>query len=163
MRGEVTQREPDGEMNLRLVDQRHRAPQQRVSRLPVAAPIDALPGRCESPRSLLSKSRIGSAELSKIERSLLEVVAEDLVQLDQIFTVLLQPLGEAPVKVGARRLREGVVGGVADQEVAEAIGVLARKLRPVRADEVAPHERGESRGELRLLRCKGLHSAAVEK
>ena len=60
---------------------------------------------------------------------LLEVVAEDLVELDQVGAALLEPVGEALVQLGARRLRQRVVGGVADQQVAEAEGVLARELR----------------------------------
>ena len=39
-----------------------------------------------------------------------------------------EPVGEALVQLGARRLGQRVVGGVADQQVAEAEGVLAGKL-----------------------------------
>ena len=39
--------------------------------------------------------------------------------------MLLEPVGEALVQLGARRLRQRLVGGVADQQVAEAEGVLA--------------------------------------
>src|SRR5437868_10793153 len=117
MRGEVAQREPDGAMNLRLVDELHRAPKQRVSRFPVAAPIRALAGGGQSPRSLFGKSRVGHAELGQVEGGLFEVVAEDLVELDEALAVLLEPLGEAPVQVCACRLGQGVVGGVENQEV----------------------------------------------
>ena len=58
--------------------------------------------------------------------------------------------------------REGVVGGVADQEVAEAEAVLAGELWPVGADQLAPHERREARRHLRVLRCECLDGAAVE-
>ena len=76
--------------------------------------------------------------------------------------MLLEPLGEAAVQFGAGRLRERVVGGVADQEVAEAVCVLAAAARPVGTDEIAPHERREARCHLVLLRCERLHRAAVE-
>ena len=60
------------------------------------------------------------AELAPVAGGLLEVVAEDLVQLDEIGAALLEPVGEALVQLGAGRLRQRVVGGVADQEVPEA-------------------------------------------
>ena len=90
------------------------------------------------------------------------MVAEDLVQLDERRTVLLEPAREALVQLRARRLCQGVVGGVADEQVAEAEGVLARELRRVRPDQPFAHERGESRRHLRLVRPERLHGAAVE-
>ena len=56
-----------------------------------------------------------------------EVVAEDLVQFDQTDAVLLEPGGEALVERRSGRLRKRVVGGVANEEVAEAEGVVAGK------------------------------------
>ena len=41
----------------------------------------------------------------------------------------LQPVGEALVELGPGRLRQRVVGGVTDQDVPEAVGVVARELR----------------------------------
>ena len=105
---------------------------------------------------------VGPAELVEVAARLLEVVAEDLVQLDQALAVLLEPGGEAPVEVGAGRLGEGVVGGVADQQVAEAEGVLAREQRPVRADQPLAHERSQAGRHLGLLRTERLHGASVE-
>ena len=46
------------------------------------------------------------------------------------------------------RLRQRLVGGVADQQVAEAEGVLADELRPVGADELLAHEPREPAGHL---------------
>ena len=66
------------------------------------------------------------------------------------------------MQLGAGRLRQRVVRGVADQQVAEAEGVLARKLRLVRADQLLAHERGESRRRPRLLGSERLDGAAVE-
>ena len=76
--------------------------------------------------------------------------------------MLLEPGGEALVQVGAGRLGERVVGRVADQQVAEAEAVLARDLRPVRPDQLLADERGEARGDLRLLGRERLDGAAVE-
>ena len=66
--------------------------------------------------------------------------------------MLLEPVGEALVQLGAGRLRERVVGGVADQQVTEAERVLAGQLRLVGPDQLLAHERGEPRRDLRLAR-----------
>ena len=58
------------------------------------------------------------------------MVAEDLVELDEVGAVRLEPGGEALVQLGPGRLRQRVVGGVADQQVAEAEAVLARRAAP---------------------------------
>ena len=63
------------------------------------------------------------------------MVAEDLVDLDEVSAVLLQPGSEAVVQGGAGRLREGVVGGVADEQMAETEAVLIGEPRSVRADQ----------------------------
>ena len=59
--------------------------------------------------------------------------------------MLVEPGREAGVEVGADRLRERVVGGVADQQVAEAKAVLACELGAVGADELVADERREPR------------------
>ena len=100
-------------------------------------------------------------ELSAIANGLLEVVAGDLVQLDQS-TALLQPAGVALVQLGPHALGQGLVGGVADQQVAEAEAVLALELGPVGTDELAPDERRESRRHLWLRRCEHLNRPAME-
>ena len=76
--------------------------------------------------------------------------------------VLLRASGRSARAARPGRFREGVVGGVADQEVAEAEAVLAGELWPVGADQFAPHERCEARRHLRLLRGQRLYGAAVE-
>ncbi len=90
------------------------------------------------------------------------MVAEDLVELDELAPVLLQPGCEALVELGARRFRERLVGGVTDQEVAEAEAVLACELRPVRPDQLLADERGEVRRHLGLVGCERLDGAAME-
>jgi hypothetical protein len=109
--------------------------------LRIAAPPRAFSGCKQSPGSFLGNGYIGPAELSEVAGGLLEVVAENLIQLYEGLTVFLEPPGEAPVKVGASRLRERVVGGVPDQEVTEAVRLLARQHGAVGPDEVAAHER----------------------
>ena len=104
----------------------------------------------------------GHPELGAVAAGLLEVVAEDLVQLDELGPVLLQPGCEALVELGAGRFRQRVVGGVADQQVAEAEAVLAGELRLVGPDQLLAHERGQARRHLGLLGCERLDGAAVE-
>ena len=58
--------------------------------------------------------------------------------------------------------REGFVGGVTDQEMAEAEAVLPNELPSIGADQLAPHERRQPRRHLSLLGCQRLHGAAVE-
>src|SRR5204862_7127268 len=57
---------------------------------------------------------------------------------------------------------EGVVGGVADQDVAEAEGVLAGERGRLGSHELLADEPRESRDHLRLLRRQGLNGAAME-
>src|SRR5439155_1068101 len=47
-------------------------------------------------------------------------------------------------------------------QVAEAIGVVAFQLRPVRTQELLAHQRGQARADLGLLRRERLNSAAME-
>ena len=86
--------------------------------------------------------RIGLPELSHVAGRLLEVVADDLVALDERLSVVVEPGGEAEVQIGADRLGERVVGGVANQQVAKAVAVVAGKLGELRTDELTAHERG---------------------
>ena len=73
------------------------------------------------------------------------MVADQLVQLDELRPVLFDPIGEAAVQLGTRRLGECVVGGVSEQQVVEAKGVLAGKLGLLGADQPLAHERGQPR------------------
>ena len=68
--------------------------------------------------------------------------------------VLFEPGGEALVQVGAGRLRQRVVGGVADQQVAEAERVLAGQVGPVGPDQPLADERGQPRRQLRSRRVR---------
>ena len=94
---------------------------------------------------------VGKVELGAVRECLLEVVAEDLVELHEARRVFLQPGGQALMQICAGRLGERLVCRVADQQVAEAKAVLARDLRSVRPDQLLAHERSEARGDLRLF------------
>ncbi len=54
--------------------------------------------------------------------------------------MLPEPAGETGVQVRADALRQGVVGGVSEQQVVEAEGVLSSELRLVGAYQPLAHE-----------------------
>ena len=130
----------------------------RVDRAPAGRPRGEPAAR--SPSGPGSRRR--AAELDAVAVSLLEVVADDLVALDELRAVVLEPAGEALVQVGARRLRERVVGRVADQQVAEAEAVLGRHERPLGPDQLLAYECGQPRHDLHVGRLERLNRPAVE-
>ena len=64
------------------------------------------------------------AEVAAVPDRLFEVIADDLVELNEVRAPLLEPRSEALVQFGAGRLRQRLVGGVANQQVAEAVAVV---------------------------------------
>ena len=120
-----------------------RSTKQAARRDPVA-PIhraDARQRRERRPRARPSPASAGSPVSSSdsVPVRLLEVVADDLVALDEV--VLREPVGEALVQLGARRLRQRLVGRVADEQMAEAEALVVGERRRRRADELLAHER----------------------
>ena len=108
-------------------------PLEKAQTCPCVVPIDCAAAGGEQPGGRgRGKSGIRRPKLGSVGRRLLEVVAEDLVELDQFRGTLLDPGCEPRVEVGARRLRESIVGGVANQQVAEAKGVVIRERRGTR-------------------------------
>ena len=79
---------------------------------------------------------VGITQLGAIVIGLLEVVADDLVHLHELCAMSLQPVGEPLVQLPAGCLRQRVVRGIPDQQVAEAVGVLTGELRLVRTDQL---------------------------
>ena len=69
--------------------------------------------------------------------------SRDLVELDERGPCA-RARPRSAVQFGARRLRQRVVGGVADQQVAETEPVLAGELRPIGPDQLLADERGEA-------------------
>jgi hypothetical protein len=75
------------------------------------------------------------SDLAAISSCVLEVVADDLGVFGAFGTAaLLEPIGKAFVEIRAPLLRDGVVGGVADQKVEEAVGLLAGKRGSIGAN-----------------------------
>jgi len=88
---------------------------------PAVEPVLRAPAcRGQTGGRALAQIRVEAAELGEVTVRLLEVVADDLVRLDERPAVLGEPIGEAGVQVGADRLWESVVGGIPDQQVPEA-------------------------------------------
>src|SRR4051812_38920929 len=83
-------------------------------------------------------------ELSPVANRLFKVPAGDLVDLGQAGSRVLEPAREPLVQLGAHRLGEAVVGGVADQQVAEAESVAAERRR-VGADQLLADQSGQAR------------------
>jgi hypothetical protein len=102
------------------------------------------------------------AELAPVQARLFEVVAEDLVLLDEGGAVFREPGGVALVQLGPARLGDGVVGGIADQEVAEAETVFAGDLSLVGADQLAPGQSREVVGDLGVFGGEGFDGFVVE-
>ena len=155
----------DGEVELGRRDERGGALEQADGGAVVLAEgcARSAAGRQPSPRRGGQGAVVGRPELGPVAAGLLEVVAEDLVQLDELGAVLLEPGREALVEVRAGRLRQRVVGRVADQEVAEAEGVLAGELRPCPSRISSLRTSAARRGVTwRLVGCERLDGAAVE-
>src|SRR5581483_10463334 len=105
----------------------------------VATPERPATGGCKPVACALREGCIGFSELELVARRLLQVVAEQLVPISQLFPALPEPVSEALVELRARRFRERPVGGVAHQQMAEAKGVLAGELGAVGADQLPTH------------------------
>ena len=128
----------------------------------VAPPPRASAGGSETLSGAHGKRSIGLTELLLVLDGLLKVVADDLVQLDEVRRTPIEPLREPFVEFGTRRLRERLVSGVADQEVPETEAVLTRQLRAVGTDQLPANERSEPRGDVLLVGRERLDGAEME-
>ena len=133
--------------------------EQRGCRLPVAAPEDAPARGAESFAGGEGEVAIVLPEIVEVAGSLFQVVAEELVQLDELGAVLLEPVGETDVQVGARRSsavrrrrRLSAAGGGSGRPplpgAAPCRGVSAPCAR-ARPAEASPARRGRAPGRLR--------------
>ena len=102
----------------------------------------------------LSQRLIDWTELGPIPVGLLEVVADDL-----LVGGFVEPVGEAFVQLSTDFLRDPAVGGVADEDVAEAEGILIRQARALRLDEPSAHKSLKKDAHLRPG-CGEMESAA---
>jgi hypothetical protein len=126
---------------------------------------------CASPRpSEQLSGTLGAAtvvvrhrpELAAVMERLLEVVAENLVELDELGTVAAKPGGKELMELCTCCLGQRVVRGVADQQVPEPVTVLADELRLLGTEEVLPDEGDERVVEAWLASTESRDSAAVE-
>ena len=86
------------------------------------------------------------------------MVADDLLVGALAF---VEPVGEAFVQLSTDFLRGSAVGGVADEDVAEAEGILIRQARALRLDEPSAHKPLKKRSPPPRVRRDG-DSAAPE-
>ncbi len=107
---------------------------------------------------------VSPAELAPVSVRLLEVVADDLVELALILGRGAQPLRKADVQLGPPGLGDELVGGIANEQVREAIALLAGEQALGRAHELAPLELGEGRVDVHaaLVSQQRRDHAAVE-
>ena len=86
-------------------------------------------------------------ERRSVPIGLLEVIAEDLLELEDSFARLLfEPLDMELVQPGSDPFRDGVVRRVADHEMPEAKGALSGEHRAIRANQLLADECGQRRG-----------------
>src|ERR1700761_6447211 len=86
----------------------------------------------------------GRLDLHAAVKGLLEVVAGELGLLSKYrFGAAFEPPCVTLVEIGAGMLGKQVVGGVADQDVVEAVSLLALQIWPSTADQLAAEERPE--------------------
>ena len=103
-----------------------RAPHEQPGRRAVvAAPKRPPPGGGEPLARRERQRLILPPELDEVAVRLFEVVADNLLALDELPAVLVEPVREASVEVGPDRLGKCVVGGVANQEVTEPVTVIS--------------------------------------
>jgi hypothetical protein len=146
-RGVSEEREQRRQLGVTLGQQVGRAPEQGAGRGGVAAlerPPPCLRQQTPGPQRERPRMLVFRPELDSVSVGLLEVVPEDLagrVAAER----RLQPIPEALVQVGPEPLRDRIVRGVPDQDVAEAEAVVARKRRPVGPDQLLPDERQQMR------------------
>ncbi len=145
-----------------LGQERERAPEQPRCRMDVLSVSGATAGGAETECRAPRQPGRGFAELLAVQGGLLEVVAEDLVELDEVASALLDPRREALVEVGTLELRQRLVGGVADQQVAETKRIVAGQRRRRGPDELLAHEPEQVPRNPRVVRRERLHRAPVE-
>ena len=76
--------------------------------------------------------------------------------------MLVEPVSKPDMEIRTHRLRKRVVGCVPDQQVTEAVTVVACDLGTVGTHELAADQCCEPRRHLRLVRGERLHASAVE-
>ncbi len=95
----------------------------------------------QAPVSILG----GGLDLEVALQCLLEVIAAELGMLGGVpLAAAIEPAGMTLVEVRAHLLGDPFVGGVTNQDVVEAVCLLAFEVRPPGVDELAPGERIEA-------------------
>src|SRR5437763_510098 len=99
------------------------------------------PGPRESGTGSLAEHPALEPQLRTIAMSLLEMMSDHSLVLRLVLAEpAFEPIRESLVQVGPYGLRKRGVRGVSYQEMAEAVGVITRQLRPLRTHELFAHE-----------------------
>jgi len=120
--------------------ERERPLEKPLGGQPVATPVRSASGGGEVLAGAFGQRRVRPPKLCLVAGCLLEVVAEELLHLDEVLRSLPEPGREALVQPRAGGLRERVVGGISEQQVPEAKAVLTGELRFLGADEFHANE-----------------------
>ncbi len=133
--------------------------------LPAVGAVGCLGQEASGPRCELLRVRIGRTQLGSVSVGLLEVIGDDLLVLRQpIHGDSLQPGGESLVQLRASLLCQRLVGGVADEQMAEPVRLVPGERRLVRPHQLHPHQARQPVGDVRSHRLgsKLGHRPAVE-
>src|SRR4029079_15905446 len=128
--------------------------EQVGSRSPVTSLERFPPGARKQLAGMSARSPVAGrqwSELPPVPERPLQVVADDLVELDQLRSACFQPRSEALVQLRAGRLRQRFVSRIPNQQVAEAVAVLTDQLRVLGAEEVLAHQSDEPAVHRRLV------------
>ena len=125
--------EVESERDSRIVvrAQRERSPKQLHRGPDVVPPERACADGREQRRGAeaeVTRTLVQRPELAPVPVRLLEVIADELVRLDELRRAFAEPVREALVQLCACRLRKRLVRRVANQQVSEPICVLAFEL-----------------------------------
>src|SRR5690348_11555157 len=100
-------------------------------------------------------------QLTAVASRLFEVVADDLVELDQLVPVPIEPARKLRVELCASLLRQRVVGGVTDEQMPKAERMVAGERCGRRMDQLLANEPVQLRFDVRCLRQLE-HGTAME-
>src|SRR5438067_13267998 len=101
---------------------------QRTRGVPVGAVERCLPGRNEAPERTLGHGRLRRPDFFTVASGLFEVVADDLVLLDQM-GMRVEPGRELLVQHRPHLLRDRLVRGIANEQMPKSKCIVTRKRR----------------------------------
>ena len=150
--------ELERDVHVRGLQQLDRALEKTRGRAVVSPPERTPSGGADPLSRSSAEDGVRAAQLDLVPCRLLEVEPDDLV----LFSTLVEPDGDSLVEVGANRLGERLVRGIADEDVAEAVCLVAGNLRGLWPDQLLTDERVQVGRQLRVVPVERLHGAHVK-